>query len=490
MARKHHCLLLLISLTIITLPPFSNNSQAANQNTETITATYIINNNTTHFWVNNNQWLSKNATYTIQNAFDNLPEQGGKIYLKAGVYPVNGIYITNKKAIDDSPYQQIIFEGEGKQLSTLQLNDNSRGVSSKIEAFPDYVNKAVVWCEPYNIETGIRVTISNIGIDGNRKNQHSEIAGIAIYNDWDSSIENNYVYNCGGHGILSLGSRFLRTAYITGNYVYFTDMAGQEPTTPTRPIECHLSGIYSCRTDVVIRGNNVGWTGYRNESCFLGTGISASFATVENNWVWGNYVGVLIANGQFFSLSNNFIENNVNGVHLWNAHCGTIQNNNIRLYCNPGAGIKIAGNSSFNSIKINKIWVRDSQIAEYGIQESDTADYNNIFSNDIIAGTTKFVSDVTINNVGTILTPISAVGKHTTVTGNSIQPFDAQTIQSTYTSFEPSTQLSIPTEPKATPITASTGTDTLKAEMMPWPALLLITLAAAGGLLTFLRKKK
>ena len=387
----------------------------------TATSTYVIDNNSTHFWVNDVMWLSTNATYTIQSAFDNLPQQGGKVFLKAGVYPVDGIYITNKASLDDAPYQQIIFEGEGRQVATLKLNDNASGVSSKLGSFPDYANKAVVWCEPYALTAAIRVTVTNIGIDGNRRNQQQEIAGIAIYNDWDSVIENNHLFECGGHGIMHLGSRWLRSAYITGNYVYFTDMSGQNPANPTSPTECYLSGILSWRCDVVIRENTVGWTGYRGEDApFLGIGISASFALVEDNWAWGNYIGVLIANGQFFSVSNNFIENNVNGIYLWNAHCGTITSNNVRISCDPDTGIKIGGNSSYNSIKINKIWVRDNLTAQYGIREMDSADYNTICENDIIANNKTFVSDGTSNTVGNILTPISTTGNNTIVSNNNL----------------------------------------------------------------------
>ena len=72
--------------------------------TATSTATYVIDNNSTHFWANDAMWLSTNATYTIQSAFDNLPIQGGKVFLKAGVYQVDGIYITNKAPLDDAPY--------------------------------------------------------------------------------------------------------------------------------------------------------------------------------------------------------------------------------------------------------------------------------------------------------------------------------------------------------------------------------------------------
>jgi hypothetical protein len=489
--------LLLLSLSFL-LQPVSAQTTAP---TSTPIATYIVNNNSTHFWVNNNLWLSKNATYTLQSAFNNLPTQGGKIFLKAGVYPVNGIYITNKKPLDDSPYQQIILEGEGKQVATLKLNDNAKGASSKIETFPSYADKAVIWCEPYNTETGIRVTISNIGIDGNRKNQQTEIAGIAVYNDWDSSIEDNYLYNSGGHGIISLGSKFLRAAFITGNFVYFTDMHGENPATPKKPLECYLSGIYSCRTDVVIRENIVGWTGYRNESCFLGVGISASFATVENNWVWGNYIGVLIANGQFFSLSNNFIENNVNGVYLWNAHCGTIQNNNIRVSCNPDTGIKIGGNSSYNSIKINKIWVRDNLTAKYGIQESETADYNNIRDNDILAGAKIFVSDKTVNGVGNILTPISTVGDHTVVSGNNDEIETDQSAASLLQPKTPDPQIAdiLATIPELTSVPTTTNqpvspiekTKSLEStDIIPWTFLALLFIAIAGGVLPLLFRKK
>lgn len=459
----------------------------------TTTSTYIIDNNSTHFWVNDALWLSTNATYTIQSAFDNLPEQGGKVFLKAGVYPVDGIYITNKESFDDAPYQQIIFEGEGRQVATLKLNDNATGVSSKLESFPDYANKAVVWCEPYALTAAIRVTVTNIGIDGNRRNQQSEIAGIAIYNDWDSVIENNHLFECGGHGIMHLGSRWLRSAYITGNYVYFTDMAGQNPANPTSPTECYLSGILSWRCDVVIRENTVGWTGYRGEDAFLGIGISASFALVEDNWAWGNYIGVLIANGQFFSVSNNFIENNVNGIYLWNAHCGTITSNNVRISCNPDTGIKIGGNSSYNSIKINKIWVRDNLTAQYGIREMDSADYNTICENDIIANNKTFVSVGTSNTVGNILTPISTTGANTIASNNNIYEEVANTPATPTPTTSPTTT---PTEtpltatPTATPTDQNSPSPTATSaipEYTPWTLLAVLLATSAVPILA--RKK-
>lgn len=470
MKRKQCCLIAFLCLVVIAcsspIGAIQDCSAQSKTTTTTPVATYVVNTDATHFWVNNNLWLSTNATYTIQNAFDNLPAQGGKILLKAGVYPVNGIFITNKKTMDDSPYQQIIFEGEGKEVATLKLNDNATGVFSRLTSFPSYVNKSVIWCEPFNSSTGIRVTISNIGIDGNRQNQNSEIAGIALYNDWDCSVENNYLYNCGGHGIMILGSQWVRTTYVTENYVYYTDLAGQKPANPTGPVECYLSGILSWKSDVVIRENTVGWTGWRSESSYLGVGISASFATIEENWIWGNYIGILISNGQFFSLKNNFVENNVNGIYLWNSHSGTIQSNEIRLNCNPDTGILICGNSSYNSIKINKIWARDNLVAQFGIREIDLADYNKICDNDITAKSKTFVSDGTTNSVGTILTPISSMGTHSIVSGNNIDQEN-----SIETDMSQTTQA-----PKM-----------LTGDIVPWS---LMVLAFAGGVLPFLFRKK
>jgi hypothetical protein len=508
MNRKRYALFVFACLLII-LSPLCGSLQVSAQNdtqTEPNLATYVINTNSTHFWVNSDLWLSTNATFTIQSAFDNLPVQGGKIFLRAGVYPVDGIYITNKQTLDDSPYQQIIFEGEGNEVTTLKLNDNANGASSEIGSFPSYANKAVIWCESYMIDTGLRIKISNIGIDGNRKNQQSEIAGIAMYNDWDSVIEDNYLYECGGHGIMSLGSKWLRASYIRENYVYFTDMAGQNPTDPVSPTECYLSGIYSCRTDVEISDNTVGWTGYRGETKFLGIGISAGFATVDDNWVWGNYIGVLIANGQFFSITDNFIENNVNGVYLWNAHGGMIQSNNIRICCNPDTGIKIGGNSSENSVKMNRIWVRDNLTAQYGIREMDSTDYNIISYNDIISNSTIFVSDVTVNSVGNITVPIYVIGAHTIVDGNNVSP---QKVQPTPTptltiSAAPSPTASPtpnptttvqPTEtPTATPTEYAPASQTPEIsespDFLPWIFLGILAFVVTGGAFVFVVRKK
>lgn len=165
--NKKTCLTAIFTCLIISWLPlvdtlhFASAQSGLAQGTTT-TSTYVINTNSTHFWVNEDLWLSTNATYTIQSAFDNLPTQGGRVFLKAGIYPVNGIYITNKAAVDDSPTQQIIFEGEGRQVATLKLNDNASGASSKLKSFPTYANKAVVWCESYVITAGIRLTITKL----------------------------------------------------------------------------------------------------------------------------------------------------------------------------------------------------------------------------------------------------------------------------------------------------------------------------------------
>jgi len=403
-------------------------------------ATFTINNNSTHFWAlaqNGSQlWLSVNATYVLQNAFDNLPEIGGKVYLKSGIYPIDGIYITNKVSASDYPNQHIIFEGEGKYVSTLFLKDNANGVTSKLVDLPSYKKWAMVFVESYSNDTTIRITIKNIGFHGNRINQTKNISGLIIRNDEECFVEDNYFYMCGGHGIVHLNTIVFREAYFGRNTIYQTDFYGANPSDPDPniPLEEQLSSMWIFRHDVVIYDNFIGWCGYRNETSFKGIGIAVSLATpsVQRNWVWGCKYGFLLTNAKFYLLINNFCDGNKEvAIYLWNSHCGIVQNNEARVgFRDSYAIILIGGNSSYNSIKINRLWVwcpqYEIQSTQYGILEQDSSDYNIIADNDIMVNATTLYSNEYIDKVGEILKePIKTVGVHTKVYNNNLQTITA-----------------------------------------------------------------
>ena len=393
----------------------------------TSVATYVICNNGSHFWATHSNetitWLSDNATFTIQSAFDNLPNEGGKVFLRSGLYPIQGICITNKVNAFDYPNQEIIFEGEGKYVSTLILEDNGTGVSSQF--LKDSLS-AVIFAEPSAEGGSIKFTIRNIGINGNRVNQTKNIAGIVFYNDWESTVENNFLYMCGGHGIAILGGSHLRSTHIMCNTVYLTDLCGKSPSIPGSPLGRYLCGIVTWKQDVTIYDNIVGWTGDPSTRDFRGIGICGSTSSrIQRNWVWGHRYGVVVTNGFFYTVSNNFLDTCRDvGIFLYSAHCGSVVANDVRVGFHEETGghseacIQLDGNSSFNSIKTNKCWVHENYTSNYGIREKGAADHNVISGNDILEEPQIFYGGSIVNEIGTILNPISTVGSHTIVEDN------------------------------------------------------------------------
>jgi len=396
-------------------------------------ATYTIKTDGVYSWVvaSNSAIFSNstNSTVTIQWAFDNLPDIGGKVFLSSGLYTIRGIYITNKISVSDYPQQEIIFEGEGRYISTLKLEDNSTGVVSAYgDPFP-----AIIYVESSTDLEAVRVTIRQIGIDGNRLNQEHNIAGICLHNDWESVMEDNYFFMCGGHGIAILGGRHLRGTYINRNTVYFTDMYGNPPVSipSDNALEYYLAAIAVWKQDVTVYDNIVGWTGETATLDFRGIGICGFVGSrIQRNWLWGHRYGIVVSNGLFFTVSNNFLDTSKDvGIFLFNSHSGSITNNDVRVGFHEEAGgkseacIELAGTSSFNVVMNNMVWVNwieghPDYTSRYGIREKDTCDYNTIVDNNIVKDAHVFTSGSLPNEVGSIDTPISTVGTHTVVADN------------------------------------------------------------------------
>lgn len=396
-------------------------------------ATYTVKTDNVYFWVvaSNSSVFSNctNATDTIQWAFDNLPEIGGKVLLTSGLYPIRGIYITEKASISDYPNQEIIFEGEGRYTSTLKLEDASTGIVSAYGLpFP-----AIVYVESSTDLDGVRFTMRQIGIDGNRLNQDHNVAGLCLHNDWETVIEDNYFFMCAGHGIASLGGRHLRGTYINRNTVYFTDMFGNPPAPiPTEnALEYYLAGIAIWKQDTTLYDNIVGWSGETGVLDFRGVGICGFVGSeIKRNWVWGHKIGIMVRNGMFYMVSDNWCDTNKDvGIYLYDSHCGLITGNSVRVGFHDEIGgkseacIELAGNSTFNTVKDNKLWVNwleghPAYSSQYGIYETDTADHNTIVDNDILQDIQVFQSGVFSESVGHIDTPISTVGNHTVVLDN------------------------------------------------------------------------
>ena len=392
-------------------------------------ATFLINTNSTYFWATAENgtvcWAGTNATYTIQSAFDDVAS-GGIVQLGIGQFPVLGIYITNTAS-----QGSIRLTGAGEYQSTLELEADAPGQTSQNGGTYPEGFYAVVFVEGVNDNTPINIEIDNIGINGNCANQTKNIAGIVVRGGMPFEIHDNYIVNCGGHGIACIPPEWFVVKEIYHNTIYYTNMYGATPAVPPEPVENTLSGIYCYDVDSNVFDNTVGWSGWTGSISgmnFTGVGITV-FVTdnVQENWMWGDRYGILAVDAQQLMITNNFVDGNKQaGIFLWDTHLALVSNNEIRptfnLVGNAEAGIIIAGNSSYNTISNNMIWSWCDAThifnTTFGIEEKDQADYNIIQDNDVIQNQTTLVSGEVVNSVGNILIPYYTIGKHTILIDN------------------------------------------------------------------------
>ncbi len=344
---------------------------------------------------------STNASYVIQSAVDSLPFSGGKIFVKAGVYVVDGIHVKNKQTTTYDTFEHIVLEGEGRFDTVIKLRDHAQGAVSDE---PTFTHRAVILAEPYD-STGIRVTIRNLYIHGNNENQDYNVSGIIVRKSFAAVIEDNFVCFCSKYGIAAFEMpSTAKEVYIRRNRVSRLGLNGT--TSPETDDPLDIVNIYCPRTDCEIVDNIAGGT-YSE-----GTGIYAKTSnTVMRNWVWTNNIGIVM-DGSDWQCSHNFIEQCAEmGIYVKYGGRSLISDNRIRLGTSgytPSHGIYL-NDAKYVTVSDNKIFTNNGFTMTYGILENGTsADYNTILGNYLH-----------IHESGReITTPISWKGTHTTVWAN------------------------------------------------------------------------
>lgn len=319
----------------------------------------------------------------------------GKIHLKSGIYPINGINITNSGAVTDSTQQMIEIEGEGLGNTILRGNTTSAGASSTDGGFTD---KAWMMIDS-NGTSGIRVYLHDFQIDGVHDSNANIVSGLILRYGRDALIDRVFVRRASRNGINLVGPN-LAFRGVTVQDCQVFDINDQDGV-PGTPAITHCSGINTTggAADIFIKNNFIGWIGYVDDMTdSLGNGISLSDSCIaEGNVIWAAKNGIqTYAGTKDHVITNNFIDfTYTTGIFLDQSDMATVHNNTIRFPY--GYGIYIS-DADKNSIQNNKFILRATYSSLCFINEIGTSDYNSVLSNNCEHNGT--VTWITINPCG------------------------------------------------------------------------------------------
>lgn len=324
----------------------------------------------------------------IQAAINDLPAEGGKIFIPAGTYSVTATITIPSNAW---------IEGAGKDATILELADG--------------VNASMM----YSTGTS-EIKISSLRLDANNVgNTGTDLHGIYLYDVNRAVIEDVYVYdpedvgiylystdystiqssvveNTGAEGIYSIGTSSYNS-YVNnevrnaGYYGIRFANASYHRVEYNNVINATGLGIDFCdgTTNSIAVGNTVtSSTGY-------GIGFYGS-----NNIASNNRIVSSASYGIYVQSSNNVIEgNNISGsgsdgVYFSAADDNAVSNN--RITDSGHNGINVGGTSDRNLLSNNRI--TDTAGAYYAVNIAAGATSNSISGNDFDNYTgTSFVSD-------------------------------------------------------------------------------------------------
>jgi parallel beta-helix repeat protein len=345
-------------------------------------------------------FASTNATVTIQNAINTLSGYG-IINFKAGTYPIDGLRVIGLIGVIDNTLQHIYLKGEGQGNTILQLKAGASGAKT---SYGNDATPAMIYAESPD-GSGIRLTVSDLQLCGQRQSQTQNIAGIIVNDARNCYIEDTFIQNVSKWGIAYLKvNTIYRESSILRNTIYDVD---DYDGTPAIPLDVNCVGIYVAqRADIYIKDNIIGWIGF-NGTRADGYGINLGDSDIAvNNVIWVAGVGIQTTQDSKHSqIMSNWIDFTYDaGVYLNNATFVTVENNIIRIPYE--AGILLL-NSQNSLVQGNRIYNLPTYTTSYLIGESGTSDYNTIINNDLnCTGTISWIK-------------INVIGIHTIIEGNA-----------------------------------------------------------------------
>lgn len=414
----------------------------------------------------------------FQSAIDAVPDEGGKLYIASGRYTTgNGLYwrspikegpawTTNFPALYEfHDTNQLTIEGAGRFDTLIDLKDASPGAGSVTKPGFDGPNGMIFIDHPSTDPDecpGSRVEISNMGLNGRRTHQTSDVAGIVGRFLMTSWIHDMWIHNVSRSGILSTGygssvgianigeeqetDHGSGNNVIENNQIFHVWFHGAAPARPAGGLAYTLQGIMNMDTDNVIRNNIVGFVGYDKDNTKHpgGAGICLYYLStcmVHDNWIWGTAPGIMLNYANFNGVYNNLIENCQGGVVITPGMDNNIDANTIRLYrwpddvANDIVGVNIcdwgAGYHSYNNtVSNNVIGMCNVLAATYGIKTAGSHD--RFYDNNVVTDPThsSFGGTITIPYTIATTTGGGAISSINFVTeahdrGNSVRVYNA-----------------------------------------------------------------
>ena len=361
---------------------------------------------------------------TVQSAIDALPETGGAVYVRPGLY-VESVRITKP-------------------------NVHLSGTWSSIIKTPDNAEPLVNDCPIRVFADGC--TIEGLQIDGNREGNPAiddfvlgrQADGIGIYAN-RCIVRNNFIHNTIGHKIIVWNESFENLAenvgrhsiIIDGNLVCGEGSRGGIDIASTQ--NAHIPGNYN--RDIVVTGNVV----HGNQMVVH----TAEYVAITDNMLWhglgihsgarhiicaGNTisspksVGVSILDSTFITISNNHVSNTLgNGIQISSSDHVVTNGNIIDSVLASGASGVVYSNSNHIQIVNNKIhnigsrgiYLVNSEICNDVVIQGNQITETGAFS--IEVGKTK-KAQIRGNSVDHAIHIPDAESESIIIDGNSITP--------------------------------------------------------------------
>jgi parallel beta-helix repeat protein len=361
----------------------------------------------------------------------------GKIHIKGGVYPTDGINIRNTVAVTDNDQQWIEIEGEGMGNTILRGNTDSAGAASYNGAFAD---RAWLMIDSYN-QTGIRTYLHDFQVDGQLDSNSANPHGVILRYGRDAMINRVYVRRCSKSGIRIVGpNSAYRGITVMNCQVYDINNYGRTVADDYDAVGINLSdGV----ADTWLLNNFIGWIGYPvipetstpAYTTWKGTGILMSDSCqAKGNTVWAVKNGLRtyqdikdpIITDNYFDFSG------TTAIFLDSCQNAVCNNNTIRFPYTYGIYLV---DSQYNSIKLNKFQLRATYSSVNFINETSGSDYNEITNNDCrtlvpntwtainpVGDNTIIQNNESVNPFGVVGTPFKAANTSISWLGDTATP--------------------------------------------------------------------